>query len=127
MTDSQTNFALKRPDEALIRKFQLRHLGDRTISYHLEKGYSLAICCRDCPRLIAWTPPELLQRFETRLDLKLTDLVPRLACTGEGGCGSHYIAVFPYLYDGDWRWPPAEKPPPVQAGVSAGVPATSRA
>jgi hypothetical protein len=91
----------------LIRRFAIWQVRDRTIRAYLEKGFSLAICCRDCPRTIEWAPPELLRRFETRLELPLKDLVPRLSCTGEGGCGSHDIAVFPHLYDGAWTWPPA--------------------
>jgi hypothetical protein len=43
-------------------------------------------------------PPDLLERFGTKLDLRIADLAERLACTGEGGCGSHAIAVFPHLY-----------------------------
>jgi hypothetical protein len=46
-----------------------------------------------------------LRRFATQLDLPLKVLVPRLSCTGEDGCGSHDIAVFPHLYDGSWAWP----------------------
>ena len=56
---------------------------------------------------IEWTPPELLAKFEGKLDLKLADLVPRLSCSGEEGCGSKEVAVFPHLYDGEWRWPRA--------------------
>ena len=111
MTDTLTPSTLERPDDDLIRKFALWQVRERTIRNYLGKGYSLAICCRDCPRLVEWTPPELLRRFEARLDLKLKDLVPRLSCTGEGGCSSHDIAVFPHLYDGDWTWPPPEAAP----------------
>jgi hypothetical protein len=107
MADDPPQSTLTRPDEALIRRFAIWQVRDRTIRAYLEKGFSLAICCRDCPRTIEWTPPELLRRFETRLELPLKDLVPRMCCTGEGGCGSHDIAVFPHLYDGAWTWPPA--------------------
>jgi hypothetical protein len=54
---------------------------------------------------VEWTPPDLPARFPERLDLRIADLVPRLVCTGEDGCGSHEIAVFPHLFDGEWRWP----------------------
>jgi hypothetical protein len=107
MFEDPAQSTLKRPDEALIRRFAVWQVRDRTIRSYLEKGFSLAICCRGCPRTIEWTPPELLRRFETRLDLPLKHLVPRLSCTGEGGCGSHDIAVFPHLYDGAWTWPAA--------------------
>jgi hypothetical protein len=106
MSATRTHSALERPDDDLIRRFALWQVRDRTIRSYLVKGFSLVICCRECPRMIEWTPPELLRRFETNLDLPLKELVPRLSCTGEGGCGSHDIAVFPHLYDGAWSWPP---------------------
>ena len=55
-----------------------------------------------------WTPPDLEARFGGTLQLRIADLVPKLACTGEGGCGSRDIAVFPHFYDGPWRWPRPE-------------------
>jgi hypothetical protein len=106
MTEAQTPSSLKRPDETLISRFALWQVRDRTVRNYLQKGFSLAICCRACPRMVEWTPAELLRRFEQRLDLPLKDLVPRLSCTGDAGCGSHDIAVFPHLYDGPWTWPP---------------------
>jgi hypothetical protein len=106
MSETDTLSSLQRPEEKLIRRFAVWQVRDRSIRGYLEKGFSLAICCRECPRMIEWTPPELLRRFETRLDLQLKDLVPRLSCAGEGGCGSHDIAVFPHLYDGAWSCPP---------------------
>ena len=104
MADGQST--LKRPAEKLISRFGLWQVRDHTIRTYLEKGFSLGICCRNCPRTIEWTPPELLRRFESKLDLPLKDLVPRLACTGEDGCGSRDIAVFPHLYYLPWTWPP---------------------
>ena len=105
---------LKRPADHLIRRFDVAMVGDRTIGMLLEKGFSLIICCKDCPRMVEWTPPELQQRFANRPNLKLADLVPRLSCTGEEGCGSQEVAVFPQLFDGAWRWPPPED----QAGTT---------
>ena len=99
-------WALKRPPENLIRRFHAGQVGGDTIQTFLEKGFSLAICCQDCPRMIEWTPPELQRRFGDRLSLKIADLVPRLACTGDDGCGSRRVAVFPHLYDQPWSWPP---------------------
>ncbi len=90
-------------------------LGERTIGRLLEQGFSLIICCKNCPRIIEWTPPELELRFADRLGLQLADLVTRLSCTGEDGCGSRDIAVFPQLYEGDWEWPRQ----PVQAGTAS--------
>jgi hypothetical protein len=106
MSEDQVQSTLQRPDAKLISRFALWQVRDRTIRNYLEKGFSLAICCRNCPRTIEWTPADLLERFGNRLDLPLKDLVPRLSCTGEEGCGSHDIAVFPHLYDGAWTWPP---------------------
>jgi hypothetical protein len=106
MSEDPVQSTLQRPDAKLISRFALWQVRDRTIRNYLEKGFSLAICCRNCPRTIEWTPADLLQRFGSRLDLPLKDLVPRLSCTGEEGCGSHDIAVFPHLYDGAWTWPP---------------------
>ena len=97
---------LERPADRLIQKFEVWQVKDRTIRGLLDKGFSLAICCKACPRMIEWTPPELLQKFETKLDLRLADLVPRLSCSGDEGCGSKEVAVFPRLYDGEWDWPP---------------------
>ncbi len=102
---------LERPAAKLISHFHIGQVGRDTVRLYLENGYSLAICCRDCPRLVEWTPSELQRRFGERLDLRISDLVPRLACTGDDGCGSRSIAVFPHLYDGQWSWPPADREP----------------
>jgi hypothetical protein len=97
----------------MIERFHVGQVGDDTIRTLLEKSFSLAICCKDCPRLIEWTPPELEQRFGNRVGLRLADLVPRLTCTGDDGCGSHEIAVYPNFWPGGWRWtPPAEHETP---------------
>jgi hypothetical protein len=108
MAETQPASTIERPPEYMIRRFHVGQVGKDTVRTFLEKGYSLGICCRDCPRLIEWTPPELLQRFADRLDLRIADLVPRLTCAGDEGCGSHDIAVFPHLYDQPWSWPPAD-------------------
>jgi hypothetical protein len=97
---------VRTPAPHLIRRFEPRHLGARTIGYHLQQGYSLCICCKDCRRLVEWTPYDLEEKFGKWPDLKLVDLLPRLACKGEKGCGSDDVALFPHLYDGAWRWPP---------------------
>lgn len=109
MPDLAPHSTLKRPPAKLLRRFDAGQIGDDTVRTFLMKGFSLAICCRDCPRLIEWTPPELAERFASKLDLRIADLAARLTCTGEGGCASHDIAVFPHLYDLAWRWsPPAD-------------------
>lgn len=98
--------SLKRPPDKLLQRFRIAEIGKDTVGDFLQKGFSLAICCRDCPRLIEWTPPQLQARFADRPGLGIADLASRLSCTGEGGCGSHDIAVFPHLFDGPWT-PPA--------------------
>lgn len=95
---------LTRPPEKLLRHFHIGQIGSDTVRVFLTKGFSLAICCRDCPRVIEWTPPELEARFGGRPDLRIADLATRLACTGDKGCGSRNIALFPHLYDGEWSW-----------------------
>lgn len=97
---------LKRPPEHLVRRFHTGQVGGDTIRTFLEKGYSLAICCQDCPRMIEWTPPALQKRFGDRLDLRMADLVRRLSCAGDDGCGSRFVAVFPHFYDQPWTWSP---------------------
>ena len=98
---------LKRPPQSLIDRFHVGQVGDDTIGTFLEKGFSLVICCQDCPRMIEWTPPQLAERYGEKPGLRIAELVPRLACKGEGGCGSSHVAVFPHAYDGPWSWPPA--------------------
>lgn len=98
---------LKMPPKKALDRFHLGQVGDDTIETFLENGFSLAICCRDCKRLTEWTPPELARRFGAKLKLRVADLCERLVCTGDEGCGSHDIAVFPHLYDdAAWRWTP---------------------
>ena len=106
MSQAVTRSTLERPEDRLIQRFDVGQVKGKTIRGLLEKGFSLAICCRACPRLVEWTPPQLLERFGETLDLRLVDLVPRLACSGDEGCGSRDVAVFPHFYDGAWSWPP---------------------
>jgi hypothetical protein len=95
---------LKRPPAKALVRFHVGQVGDDTVRTYLENGFSLAICCKDCPRLIEWTPHEMEARFGGKLQLRIADIASRLTCAGEEGCGSHDIAVFPHLYDGVWRW-----------------------
>ncbi len=97
---------LKRPSEKLLQNFRVSQVGDDTVGLFLEEGFSLAICCRACPRLSEWTPLDLDAKFGHRPDLRIADLASRLSCTGDEGCGSHDVAVFPHLYDGPWTWAP---------------------
>jgi len=99
---------LRRPPAAALQRFHPGQAGADTVQDYLATGWSLAICCKACPRLVEWTPPELLERFGDRLGLRISDLASRLSCTGEGGCGSDDVAVFPHLYDGAWSWTPPD-------------------
>lgn len=101
---TSTPSTLKPPPKKALQAFRVDQVGHDTIATFLEEGWSLAICCKACERLVEWTPPQLLDRFGAKVGLKVADLVPRLSCSGEEGCGSREIAVFPHLYDGIWRW-----------------------
>ena len=92
---------LTRPPPRLLQHFHLGQIGDDTIRTYLERGFSLAICCKECPRLVEWTPPELERRFGKTPGLRIADLAARLTCArSAGGCGGEDIAVFPHRYDG---------------------------
>ncbi|WP_369062238.1 hypothetical protein ABOZ73_08190 [Caulobacter sp. 73W] len=93
---------LKRPPAKLLQRFELKQIGVDTVEDYLKKGFSLAICCRSCDRLIEWTPPDLAARF--KLQTPIMQIASRLSCRGEGGCKSDDVAVFPHLYDLPWRW-----------------------
>jgi hypothetical protein len=98
---------LKPPPRKALLAFHVGQVGTDTVETYLEKGWSLAICCKACERLVEWTPPELARRFADPGRVKMAAIVERLACAGEGGCGSREIAVFPHLYDEAWTWPPS--------------------
>jgi hypothetical protein len=95
---------LTRPADHLLRRFSVAAIGQDTVQTFLEKGFSLAICCGACPRVVEWTPPELEQRFGARLGLRIADVAARLSCTGDEGCGAKEVAVFPHFYDQAWTW-----------------------
>lgn len=99
---------LKPPPKAALTRFHAGQVGADTVGTYLARAWSLAICCKACARLGEWTPPELDRRFGERPDLRISALVERLACVGEGGCGGREVAVFPHLYDGVWPLPPAD-------------------
>ncbi len=97
---------IKRPPEKLISRAYAAQAGADTVRTYLMNGWSLGIACKNCPRLVEWTPSDLLERFGDRLDLRIALLVPKLACSGPDGCGSREVAVFPHPYDGEWRYAP---------------------
>jgi hypothetical protein len=98
---------LRPPPKKELSRFHFGLVGNDTVRTYLENAYSLAVCCRACMRLVEITPPQLEERFGSWLDLGITVIGKRLRCTGEDGCGSDDVAVFPHLYDDpDWRWTP---------------------
>jgi hypothetical protein len=102
---------LARPPAKAVEAFRPAQAGRDTVRTYLSKGWSLAICCKDCPRLIEWTPRELHRRFADRLNLRIANLASRLTCAGDDGCGSVQVAVFPHPFEGDWSWTPAAEEP----------------
>ena len=100
MTERSVHSTLKAPPRQALSRFHVGQVGDDTIQTFLDKGWSLAICCKSCERLVEWTPVDLTRRFKDKAGLRVAELVPRLSCGGDEGCGSRDIAVFPHLYDG---------------------------
>ena len=94
---------LKMPPAKALARYHHDQIGVHTVGDYLGKGFSLAICCRGCSRLIEWTPYDLVGRYGDRRDLRIAAIAKRLKCSGDEGCGSEDIAVFPHLYDGEWR------------------------
>lgn len=86
---------MDRPEAKYVRSFKLAHVGGHTVGDYLGRGFGLLICCKDCPRTVAWSKADLAERFGDRPGLRLADLVPRLSCSGPEGCGSREVAVFP--------------------------------
>ena len=92
---------LQRPSERLLKRFTISQVGNDTVRTYLRGARSLAICCKDCPRMTEWTPPELERRFPP--DMSIADIAARLSCSGPGGCGAKDVAVFEHLYDLPYR------------------------
>jgi hypothetical protein len=88
------------PPKKALKAFHPGQVGDDTVETYLRKGWSLAICCKACERLVEWTPADLRARFAEPASIRISTLVTRLRCQGEGGCGSDEIAVFPHFWDG---------------------------
>lgn len=111
MTMGSPNYptsTLRRPPTHLLKAFKISHVGNDTIRSYLQNGRSLAICCKDCPRMIEWTPPELERRFP--LQTRIADIAARLSCSGPGGCGAKEVAVFEHFYDLPYKWTPPQSP-----------------
>jgi len=102
VSGSEVRSTLKPPPKKALKAFHVGQVGRDSVGDYLAKGWSLAICCKACERLVEWTPPELARRFADRPGTPIAALVERLSCAGETGCGSKEIAVFPHAYDGTW-------------------------
>ena len=100
---------LKRPEEKTIRSFRPSMAGADTIGTFLDNGWSLGICCRNCPRTIEMKPEAIEARFGAYRGLRLVDLLPKLSCGKPIGCGSTDIVLFPWV---DKPNKPKPKKPP---------------
>lgn len=90
------------PDAKRLSAFKLSMINEDRVRVYLEKGWSLGIACKDCLRLVEWTPADLMRKFKP--ETRIYDIAKRLTCAGDDGCGSHRIAVFPHPCDTRWRW-----------------------
>ena len=61
MCGSEPRSTLKPPPKRALQNFHAGQVGDDTVATYLAKGWSLAICCKTCERLVEWTPPDLVQ------------------------------------------------------------------
>ena len=87
---------LKRPEEKAIRSFKPWMVEDHTIGTYLDRGWSLGICCRQCPRTIEMKPEAIEERFGAYRRLKVAALLPKLVCGEPKGCGSTDMVLFPW-------------------------------
>lgn len=86
---------LRRPSGKPLEIFHVGMIprGD-TVQTYLDEGWSLGIACKDCPRLVEWTPEDLQERFAPATPI--VQIARKLTCSGPSGCGSERIAVFPH-------------------------------
>lgn len=108
MADYPKSPNLKPLPKAMLRVFRFdRRMAGDTIQLYLENNCSVAVCCRDCGRLVELTPPDMAERFPDRLGLTMADLMAKLTCNKDhGGCGSRDIAIWPHPYAHKWTWEP---------------------
>jgi hypothetical protein len=107
---------LTRPEAKAIRSFRPWMVGGDTIATLLDNGWSLGICCRNCPRTIDMKPEAIENRFAGHRDFKLVDLLPLLSCGEEKGCGSTDMVIFP------WRETPGRAKPKPKAAQTLELP-----
>lgn len=105
---------LKRPEEKAIRSFKPWMIGADTIGTLLDRGWSLGVCCRGCPRTIEMTPAALEEKFGAYRQLRLVDLLPKLECGTEKGCGSKDMVLFPWKEKPAKGKPKPAEPPPAE-------------
>jgi hypothetical protein len=101
---------LKRPEEKAIRSFKPWMIGADTIGTLLDNGWSLGICCRDCPRTIEMKPEAIEEKFGAYRGLRLVDLLPKLTCGQDRGCGSTDMVLFPWKEPASAAKPKSGKP-----------------
>ncbi len=107
---------LKRPEEKAIRSFKPWMIGNDTIATLLDNGWSLGVCCRDCPRTIEMKVEEIEARFGAYRGLRLVDLLPKLTCGAPKGCGSTDMVLFP------WKEKPARTKLKIEEAPAAELP-----
>jgi hypothetical protein len=103
---------LKRPEEKTIRSFKPWMIGDDTIATLLDNGWSMGICCRECPRTIEMKPEAIEEKFGGYRRLRLVDLLPKLTCGTDKGCGSTDMVLFPWKEKPTTSKPEAVNPSP---------------
>src|SRR6201994_1073444 len=105
---------LRRPGEKPLRSFKPWMMGGDTIGTLLDRGWSLGICCRQCPRTIEMKPEAIEEEFGAYRRMKLVDLLPKLTCGTQRGCGSAEMVLFPWKVKTPKVKAAAEPPPIVE-------------
>lgn len=109
---------LKLPSPRQLARFRLSDVKDDDVGIFVGMGWSLAIACQNCSRLIEWTPEVLQEKFAPTE--RIADIASRLTCSGPEGCGSPKIAVWPHSRAADLekaRRKAANQPPKAQGDL----------
>ena len=75
---------LEVPPAKWVLRYEHSQAGSDTIQTYFDSGWSLAICCRNCMRLIEWKPDELREKFGAQSDIRIANLAARLTCARRG-------------------------------------------